>query len=114
MSANTENDVTYTVSDLQLSEHSLLDAIKKVGIWLKASPVHNVNKLHDKLLDNFNTYDVNKLNHMFNSFQRLFIISMTEENTKKPFDPKHLVENYTHELTQLIEFGIEVPLRNSV
>lgn len=98
---------TYTVSDLQLSQQSLMGAIIALGKELKSSPVNKNIQLHDKLLSNFNTYNVDRLTNMFNSFQWLFVTSIVN-STSNVFDPKYVVEKYPLILTNIIVYGVKM------
>ena len=64
--------MSYTKSDLQLSDACLLNAILELGNTLKKID----KQLSDKLLSNFNTYDKTRLGDMFASFQSLFVKSI--------------------------------------
>ncbi len=98
---------TYTVSDLQLSQQSLMGAIFALGKELKSSPVNKNIQLYDKLLGNFNTYNVDRLTNMFNSFQWLFVTSIVN-STSNVFDPKYVMEKYPLILTNIIVYGVKM------
>tara|TARA_Y100000389_G_scaffold194699_1_gene225076 strand:+ start:11253 stop:11642 length:390 start_codon:yes stop_codon:yes gene_type:complete len=95
---------TYNVSDLQLSDQSLMNAIFAVGKQLKSSQVKENIELHDKLLENFNTYDVAELTCMFNNLKCLFVESITK-STCNVFDPKYVMETYPVMLRNIIVRG---------
>lgn len=78
----------YTVSDLQLSDKSLYNAIIQVARELKKSD----KKLCDKLLSNINNYSNNDYTIMISEFQKM-MIDCAFTDKEKQFNVCYFLEN---------------------
>lgn len=92
--------MSYTKSDLQLSEACLLNAILELGNTLKKID----KQLSDKLLFNLNTYDKHRLGYMFASFQSLFVKSI--DCPLGILDIETLIENDLDRVRDVITHGL--------
>ena len=94
--------IKYTKSDLQLSEKTLFHAISQVVKELEKKDTPRSRKLSEKLLSNFNNYDMNQLAKMLNDLQR-FLIGCIKEN-EDTLDVEYVVEHNLTNLKKIIMF----------
>jgi hypothetical protein len=92
--------MSYTKSDLQLSDACLLNAILELGNTLKKTD----KKVSDKLLFNFNTYNEIQLSDMMTSFQCLFVKSI--DCPLGILDIESLIENDLDSVKDVITGGL--------
>tara|TARA_Y100000389_G_scaffold45290_1_gene40086 strand:+ start:1260 stop:1586 length:327 start_codon:yes stop_codon:yes gene_type:complete len=88
--------MSYTKSDLQLSESCLLNAILELGKILKEKHP----EVSTKLLFNFNTYNKIQLSDMMTSFQCLFVKSI--DSPLGILDIDSLIENHVESVKDII------------
>tara|TARA_Y100000389_G_scaffold45291_1_gene40089 strand:+ start:1242 stop:1562 length:321 start_codon:yes stop_codon:yes gene_type:complete len=89
--------MSYTKSDLQLSDTSLLYAILEVGKNLENSNA----PLANNLLFNFNTYDEAQLDNMFKRIRCVLIKSIGEKE-EDVLDIEHTLKCHLEELKDAI------------
>lgn len=89
--------MSYTISDIQLSDKSLYLAIIQVAREIKKTNKY----LCKKLLLNLNTYNTIELSNMVSGFQKLMINSILTRKDKK-FEVGYFLENNKAAVESLI------------
>lgn len=89
--------MSYTISDLQLSDKSLFNAIILMSYELKKT----CPELTTKLLSNVNTYGVQEISFMFDGFRILFINSIVKSE-KDTLDFEYCIKHNKKQIEKLI------------
>ena len=92
--------MSYTKSDLQLSDEALIGGIIQIGKELEKMDTPRGRALHAKLLSNFNNYDTIQMTNMLNDFQRLLVESIS--NVLGILNAEEVVKNNLPKITKII------------
>lgn len=92
--------MSYTKSDLQLSDEALMGGIIQLGKELEKMDTPRGRALYAKLLSNFNNYDTIQMTNMLNDFQRLLVENIS--NVLGTLNAEDVVKNNLPEIRKII------------
>lgn len=89
----------YTKCELKKGGYILFDAIIEIGKKLEKVNTIKSRNMTEKLLSNFNQYDVDEMTRMLNHYQRFLVKCV---NTEEVLDVNYMVEHDLRNLEQMI------------